>query len=278
VQVVSVAGVVSFLVAVALSSEVFRHWDLNFLQYASTGDIIASGLDVFSRMLLPVAAMVVAAYAAVSFEFAWSRLEILFGATLLVLLFMLTLYFEAENNRLNEEGYQLMMTGDEQITLQSITSGRIARLYVTTLLVTQVAAVFAGARVLRNMLAALPKEPRKRALVFVTSAAIAAALLYLPWTVFKAETENVSAWGFQDFQMQTLDCPGEVTDDLAFEDQADVLWLGDRAMVVRCADGRAQVVIHESSAVLHPLDVAPVDATPADEAVPTQAETAPNTP
>lgn len=269
VQVVSVAGVISFLVAVALSSEVFNHWNLNFLQLATTGDIIASGLDVFSRMLVPVMAMVVAGYAAWSFEFRWARWEIALGVAALALLFLITLYLEDENTRITNEFYRLSEQGDEDAVLYNVLGGRTNRLYFIALLTTQVGAVFIGARVLQNMLTTLTKNPRRRAVIWITAAGMTAALLYLPWTVFKAETVNLATAGFHGGGWQALDCRSAeelAADEFGFGPvQADVLWLGDRALVVRCPNQQPQVVLlNDTQAVLHAYDDPPVDVTPAD--------------
>lgn len=277
VQVVSVAGVLSFLVAVALSSEVFSHWNLNFLQLATTGDIIASGLDVFSRMLAPVLAMVVAGYAAWSFEFRWARWEIALGISALALLFLLTLYLEDENNRVIAEFYRLAEQGDERATLLNVVGGRTSRLYFIALLTTQVGAVFIGARVLQNMLTTLTKHPQRRAVIWITAAGMTGALVYLPWTVFKAETVNLATTGFHNGAIQALDCrsaEAQSADEFGFEaQQAEVLWLGDRVLVVRCPDRQPQVVLlNETRAVLHPWDEPPVGVTPEGPA-PTEAET-----
>jgi hypothetical protein len=273
VQVVSVAGVVSFIVAVALSSEVFGHWNLNFLQLATTGDIIASGLDVFSRMLLPVLAMVVAGYAAWSFEFRWARWEIALGLAALAVFFLVTLYLEDENNRVIADFYRLAEQGSPDATLLNVLGGRTGRLYFIALLTTQVGAVFIGARVLRNMLMSLTKNPRRRALIWITAAGMTAALLYLPWTVFKGETVNLATSGFHNGALQALDCrsaEAQAADEFGFDaQQAEVLWLGDRALVVRCPDQQPQVVLlDETEAVLRSWGEPPVDVTPADPAPP----------
>lgn len=270
VQVVSVAGVLSFLVAVALSSEVFRYWSLNFLQLATTGDIIASGLDVFSRMLLPVMAMIVAGYAAWSFEFRWARWEIALSIAALALLFMFTLYYEGENTRVTAEFWRLANEGDMRSELYNVLGGRVGGIYYTALLATQVAAVFIGARFLRNMLAAMTRNPQRRALIWIAAAGMTVALLFLPWTVFRAQTGNLATAGFHNGTFFALDCRSPeamAADEFGFDaQQAEVLWLGDRAMVVRCNGGQPQVVLlSETTAVLHQWGETPVDVTPEEE-------------
>jgi hypothetical protein len=280
VQVVSVAGVISFLVAVALSSEVFTHWNLNFLQLATTGDIIASGLDVFGRMLIPILAMVIAGYAAWSFEFRWQRWEIALGIGALALLFLLALYLEAENYRVTTEFYQLSAAGDPRAELINITGGRTGSLYYAAVLSTQVLAVFIGARLLYTMFSAMTKNPRRRAIIWITAAGMIAGLLYLPWTVFKAQTYNLSTTGFHNGALQAFDCRGEASSswpaegepgEVAFEQEyATVLWLGDRALVVRCSDQQPQVVLmNDTRGVLRSWGETPVDVTPEE---PTQTD------
>ena len=51
VELVSVAGVIAFLIAVAVNSAVFAEWNLNFLQLATISDVVMSGLDIFFAVL-----------------------------------------------------------------------------------------------------------------------------------------------------------------------------------------------------------------------------------
>ena len=63
VQVVTLTGAICFLIGVGLISTVFGAWGVNFLQVASTGDVINSGLDIVARMALPVLLVFLAAFA-----------------------------------------------------------------------------------------------------------------------------------------------------------------------------------------------------------------------
>lgn len=46
VDILSLAGVLAFVVAVALNQLVFAEWGLNFLQVATPSDVIMSGLQM----------------------------------------------------------------------------------------------------------------------------------------------------------------------------------------------------------------------------------------
>lgn len=60
VELVSIAGVAAFLIAVAINGAVFAGWNLNFLQVATISDVIMSGLDIFFAVLGAFAAMAAA--------------------------------------------------------------------------------------------------------------------------------------------------------------------------------------------------------------------------
>lgn len=276
VQVVTLAGAFCFVIAIWLNSAVFSRWNLNFLQLATTGDVVNSGLDIVSRMAIPLflvgAACVIAwrwpvrrrsAYIALLLlgfgaygVSAWAQ-HILDGniAQLQSLLARPAAddvpldpgNLAAHVERMTAESERWMAESERRAAaIQDLSSRSEWPQWVRnwSWVVSQMAIAFLSVSVLggvaRGAFAAGWPTWGKTMLAVGAGASV----FVVPFSAFLEVRAELVSGGFHRDHVVVADCdPGP-----RFE-AADLFWLGDRAMVLRCMSGM-RVVIHEGGTVL----------------------------
>ena len=232
VEMVSLVAATSFIGAVVLGVEVFKHWDLNFLQIASPADIVGTGISVFVQIFVPVLCMLVAGLVASVFEFRWARWEIIVGLVSIGLSLALATGLEWMAVRQMEAWYRdLGQAGGGP------TSGLAAYMVLrnaggVVAIAAQSLLVFAVVRIARHLLGQRDSDPRKNTLRVGISGMLAISLCYLPWLVLQTRAEAIATEGFLHGMLAPYGC--EPGDDLVGAQHSELLWVGERGAVVKC--------------------------------------------
>lgn len=217
-QTTSLAAIVGFLAAIIVNSIIFYSWGLVFLQVASAWDVILSGLQMVVFTLLPVIGAPVGWVVGVwlsrrSKRRVWQNLLLAYATVFYVI---------------------------SVITPIIIGSPTWARLFVASIGVMLVMAVFEERRHFRRLSAFGPTEAVRFRIVSVAM---------LGFTVFVGSLTNViaqvTAEGMIGYESVALTLPA-----LPECEAPRAVWIGERAVVAKCRNGRTAVVIGSENVVL----------------------------
>ena len=243
VQAAALAGALCFVIGVALISTVFGRWGVNFLQVASTADVIGSGLDIVARMTLPL--LLILGAGAAGWRFPARRLRVLLpviGLCLLALTAYLAIQHLAreallelqrpwDSSPASSEPLGLSMEADFR-QMEDL-GQRLAGLQFLGLLVAACAQMLVAYGALSMFRAIWPGTKGWTSRRAATAALIGGAVAVLPVLVFLDVVADLSERGFHDGMILSEDC--DPRPDVF--DAPELLWIGERAMAIRCLTG-----------------------------------------
>lgn len=243
VQAAALAGAVCFVIGVALISTVFGRWGINFLQVASTADVINSGLDIVARMILPL--LLVLGAGAAGWRVPARRLRVLLpiiGLCLLALTAYLLIQHLAQEAMLEVQRLWTMppaagappgLSIEMDFRQTEALGRRLAGLQSLGLLVAACAQMLVAYGALSMLRAIWPGTEGWASRRAAAAALIGGAVAVLPVLVFLNVVADLSDRGFHDGRILVEDC--DPRPDVF--DAPELLWIGERAMAIRCQAG-----------------------------------------